>query len=100
MPTEKAILLPRLSKSEAAEQNIDYYYNEERGNHAVRFFEEFLCHSKGKFAGEPFILLPWQKPLIQDLFGWLRVDNDLRRFKMSYISTAKKSGKSTLRMRN
>lgn len=96
MPTEKAIRLPRLSKSEAAEKEIDYYYNAERGGHAVRFFEEFLCHSKGKFAGQPFKLLPWQKPLIEDLFGWLRVENDLRRYKMSYISTAKKSGKSTL----
>jgi phage terminase large subunit-like protein len=96
MPTEKAIRLPRLSKSEAEEQGLEFYYNEQRGLHAVRFFERFLCHSKGKFAGKPFTLLPWQRTMLEELFGWVKVENDLRRYRMAYISTAKKSGKSTI----
>lgn len=88
--------MPRLSKSEAESQGLEFYYNEDRGSHVVRFFETFLCHSKGRFAGKPFSLLPWQKLMLEELFGWLRVENDLRRYRMAYISTAKKSGKSTI----
>lgn len=85
-----------MSKNEAAEQGLEFYFNERRGSHAVRFFEKFLCHSKGKFAGKPFTLLPWQRTMLEELFGWVKIDSDLRRYRMAYISTAKKSGKSTI----
>ena len=96
MEAETKILLPRLPRSEAAEQGLEYYFNEQKAAHVVRFFEEFLYHSKGKFAGKPFALLPWQREMLEDLFGWVRVDDDLRRYRVAYISTAKKSGKSTI----
>ena len=85
-----------MSKNEAAEQGLEFYFNERRGSHAVRFFEKFLCHSKGKFAGKPFTLLPLQRTMLEELFGWVKIDSDLRRYRMAYISTAKKSGKSTI----
>jgi phage terminase large subunit-like protein len=88
--------LQRLSQGEAVEQGLDFYYDGERGDHAVEFFENFLHHSKGKFAGKPFTLLDWQRDMLQELFGWVRVDNDTRRYRMAYISTAKKSGKTTI----
>lgn len=88
--------MPRLSKREAESQGLEFYYNEDLGSHVVRFFETFLCHSKGRFAGKPFSLLAWQKQMLEDLFGWVRVDNGMRRYRMAYISTAKKSGKSTI----
>lgn len=88
--------LQRLSKAEATKQGLDFYYNESRGLHVVRFFEEFLRHSKGKFAGKPFSLLPWQKEMLEELFGWARTSDDTRRYRMAYISTAKKSGKTTI----
>lgn len=64
--------------------------------HAIEFFENWLRHSKGKFAKQPFLLLDWQKEMIAELFGWVRVADDLRRYRVAYISTAKKSGKSTI----
>lgn len=88
--------MERLSKNEATEQGLDYYFNESRAAHIVEFFEGWLRHSKGRFAGKPFRPLSWQRKLLEELFGWVRVDNDLRRYRMAYISTAKKSGKSTL----
>lgn len=88
--------LKPLAKSAAVEQGLEFYFNEVKADHVVEFFETWLFHSKGKFAGKPFILLPWQKTLVRDLFGWVRVEDDLRRFRMAYVSTAKKSGKSTL----
>lgn len=88
--------MPRLSRSEAEAQGLEWYFNEDRAAHVVRFFVKFLRHSKGRFAGRPFKLLPWQQWMIEELFGWVRVDNDTRRFRVAYISTAKKSGKSTI----
>ncbi len=60
------------------------------------FFQRFLRHSKGQFAGKPFELLPWQwESVIRPLFGWKRPDGT-RRFRRAYIEVPKKNGKSTL----
>lgn len=88
--------LQPIEKSEAISQGLDWYFNVGRATHALNFFSEWLRHSKGKFAGQPFDLLPWQAELIAELFGWVRVDDDTRRYRVAYVSTAKKSGKSTL----
>ena len=96
MPTPTTTRLQPLSKSEAVEQGIDYYFDPDKAWHVIEFFEGWLRHSKGRFAGKPFTLLDWQKELLAELFGWVRVDNGMRRYRMAYISTAKKSGKSTL----
>jgi phage terminase large subunit-like protein len=58
------------------------------------FFEKFLKHSKGVFAGKPFVLQPWQRDLLRRLYGWKRPDGT-RRFRRAYIEVPKKQGKST-----
>lgn len=93
MPLPQKILLPRLSRNEAVERGLDYYFDEAKAQHAVDFFERFLVHSKGKFAGQPFTLLPWQKhDVIEELFGWMRVDTDTRKFRIGFIEVPKKNG--------
>lgn len=63
---------------------------------AVQFFARLLRHSKGKWAGEPFILADWQRVnIIEPLFGWLTPEG-VRRFRTAYIEVPKKNGKSTL----
>ena len=71
-------------------------YRADLADHAVDFFEQFLCHSKGRWRGQPFRLLPWQeKHIIRPLFGF--VDDDGRRiYKRASIWIPKKCGKSTL----
>ncbi len=60
------------------------------------FFQQFLRHSKGEWAGQPFELLDWQwREIIAPLFGWLRADGT-RRYRRGYIEVPKKNGKSTL----
>ena len=64
--------------------------------HVVKFFETFLRHSEGKWAGNPFILIDWQKTdLLMPLFGWLRADGT-RRFRHAYVEIPKKNGKSAI----
>lgn len=97
MPLPPKILLPRISRDEAVEQGEPFYFDEDKAAHAVGFFEKFLIHSKGRFAGKPFTLLPWQRnDVIEELFGWMRVDNDRRKYRVGYIEVPKKNGKSTL----
>lgn len=73
------------------------WFDEKAGDYVVQFFAKFLRHSKGrKWAGKPFVLLPWERDdVIMPLFGWKRADG-LRRFRKAWIEVAKKNGKSTL----
>ncbi|NBW19168.1 MAG: terminase large subunit, partial [Caulobacteraceae bacterium] len=58
------------------------------------FFEKILRHSKGQKAGEPFLLLKWQKRVLGDIFGTVNADGS-RKYRVSYIELPKKAGKST-----
>ena len=93
MPLPKKTRLPRLSRSEAADQGKSFYFDPEKAQHAVDFFEKFLVHSKGKFAGQPFTLLEWQKTeVIEELFGLMRLDTYTRKFRVGFIEVPKKNG--------
>lgn len=97
MPLAPPIRWKRISKPRALEKGYAFYFDEKKAAHAVGFFESFLVHSKGKFAGKPFTLLDWQKrEVIEELFGWQRCDTDTRRYRVGYIELPKKNGKSTL----
>lgn len=72
----------------------DSHYDAALADRAVTFIEN-LRHTKGKWAGKRFWLLPWQEQIIRDLFGILRPDNT-RQFHMAYIEIPKKNGKSEL----
>jgi phage terminase large subunit-like protein len=75
-------------------QERGLWFDEEVARRAVRFFEEGLYHSKGEWAGKPFILEGWEAFIIWSLFGWMR--GDYRRFNIAYVEVARKNGKSSL----
>ena len=72
----------------------DSHYNKDKADRAVAFIEH-LCHTKGKWAGQPFLLLPWQEQIVRDLFGIVK-ENGKRQFLTAYIEIPKKQGKSEL----
>jgi phage terminase large subunit-like protein len=72
-----------------------YYYDQEAADKAVDFFPTFLRHHIGEFAGEPFVLMPYQELLLtRPLFGWKRADDGLRRFRKLFAFIPKGAGKS------
>jgi phage terminase large subunit-like protein len=73
----------------------DVYFDAEKAGKAVKFFS-FLRHSKGAWAGKPFVLGPWQAFIVGSLFGWLASKDGLRRFRTAYVEVPRKNGKSTL----
>ena len=68
-------------------------YSPRAAQHVVNFFG-CLKHSKGEWAGKPFVLEAWQVFVLANLFGWSRA-NGTRRFNEAYIEVARKNGKSS-----
>lgn len=66
-------------------------YDEKKADRAVTFIEN-LRHTKGKWAGKRFWLLPWQEQLIRDIFGVVKEDG-YRQFRTAFVEICKKVGK-------
>jgi phage terminase large subunit-like protein len=73
-----------------------FYFDEKAANRCVTFIERHIKHIKGELGGTPFLLEPFQKKIVRDLFGWKYRETNLRRFRTSYICLPRKNGKSTL----
>lgn len=67
------------------------HYDKARADRAVMFIEN-LCHTKGKWEGQPFWLFPWQEQIVRDVFGIVD-DAGRRQFKTAYVEIPKKQGK-------
>jgi phage terminase large subunit-like protein len=66
-------------------------YDEAKAKRAVNFFNS-LKHTKGKWKGVPFDLLPWQNKVISDIFGTVK-ENGYRQYNTAYVEISKKNGK-------
>lgn len=71
-------------------------YDEKKAERAVKFISN-LKHTKGKFYGKRFELLPWQEKIIRDVYGTVRDENpEIRQYSTAYVEIPKKQGKSEL----
>ena len=70
------------------------YFEQAKADRAVNFIKQ-LKHTKGKWRGVPFTLLPWQEQALRDIFGTMR-DSGYRQYTMAYLEVPKKMGKSEL----
>jgi len=68
--------------------------DKEKAERAVNIYES-LRHTKGRFYGRPFTLLPWERKIIWDVYGTLK-PNGTRQYRYVYIEIPKKNGKSEL----
>jgi phage terminase large subunit-like protein len=67
----------------------------------VDWFPKYLVHTKGDFAGHPFVLDEWQRrDIVAPIFGTLVYDIELqawiREIRQAYVELPRKSGKSEL----
>ena len=70
------------------------HYDKAKADRAIAFISN-LRHTKGKWSGKKFELLPWQEQIIRDIFGIVK-ENDKRQFTNAFIEIPKKNGKSEL----
>lgn len=89
------LITPLRSVLDSKAEAKGFYYDPAEAARACRFFEEFLVHSKGDFAGQPFLLQLWQRDYFSKLYGWKRSDGT-RRFRKAYSEIPKKNGKTTM----
>ena len=70
-------------------------YDPDKAKPWINFFQKRLTHTKGIFAKKPFMLAPWQRQIVSDLFGTVK-SNGLRQYSTAYVEVPKKNGKSEL----
>lgn len=59
------------------------------------YCESFLTLTKGKWQGQPFNLMEFQDEVCGSLFGWISLQDGLRRFRRGYVEMCKKNSKTT-----
>lgn len=75
---------------------LGYTWDPDEGTRVVTFFESYLHHHKGEWAGQRLIPEPWQKgEILIPLFSWFRPDGT-RRFRVAWIELPRKNTKSTM----
>jgi phage terminase large subunit-like protein len=78
-----------------------FVFDDDLARRAIEFIEQ-LPHTKGVWAStyggrsNKIKLEDWQQFIIAELFGWVHVDTNLRRFNRAYIQVARKNGKTTM----
>ncbi len=78
----------------AHERNLRF--DPDAAQHIIDFIETYCRHSQGEWAGNPFLLGPWQKAMLWILYGWCFKDTGFRRYRYAYAELAKGNGKSCL----
>lgn len=74
-------------------------FNADAAAKALEFFPVMLCHTEGELAGTPFVLQPWQRAIVANLFGWQKRDDHgrwVRRYREAFILVARKNGKTPM----
>ena len=81
---------------EITDDSLRWIFDVQEATRFLEFIQTFTSHTRGEWAGRPFILSDWQSYLIANLFGWKERDSDLRRYRTATLFVARKSGKTQL----
>lgn len=68
-------------------------FDQARADEVIRFVE--LLKLTGDFHGKPFVLLPWQRDVLEQVYGTVREDG-ARQYRYAYLEIPKKNGKTEL----
>ena len=80
---------------ELTRDNWQWEFDVAEAQRWVEFIGKFCTHTRGEWAGKPFVLSPWQQFFVANLFGW-RNEHGVRRFRTAFLYVARKSGKTQL----
>lgn len=73
-----------------------YVFDARAADAACHFFRLHVRHTLGEWAGKPFVLAPWQRKFVRDIFGWRRRADGTRLYRRAYLWVPRRNGKSTL----
>lgn len=80
-------------KISAISKAFPYHFAPARAEKVCKFLSN-LTHTKGEWAGQPIVLMDWQRFIVCSIFGWVRKDNGYRRFQKARVYVPRKNGKS------
>jgi phage terminase large subunit-like protein len=89
-----AHLLRLLPEYDPFAQGEGYGFDTHAAGRAIGWMEHHLKLAKGRKARQSFILEPWQKCIVANLFGWKHLETGLRRYRSALLYVPKKNGKS------
>jgi len=70
-------------------------FDRDKAERVKQFIRARCSHTSGEWAGQRFVLLPWQEEIIDKLFGMVYEDGS-RQYRFCYIEIPKKNGKTEL----
>ena len=76
-------------------EDFEWTFDPVEARRWIDFIGKFCKHTRGEWAGRPFLLSPWQQFFVAQLFGWRNADG-VRRYRTAYLYVARKSGKTQL----
>jgi len=89
-----------LEKLKSSYENNRYRYDSTESLRRIRFIEKECKHFEAPWAGKPFILMLWQKALIDAIYGFKLYDENegawVRRFTEVLLLCSRKNGKTPL----
>jgi len=68
-------------------------YDKHKAERVIKFIERITTHTKGELAKQPFMLEPFQKQVISDIFGNVNEDG-LRITREAFLFWPRKNGKT------
>jgi len=77
-------------------EGFPYSYEPALAVRPIRFAAQFRLYS-GEGRGKPLELLPWQRFIVSQVYGWrLRANPHKRRYAYAYVAVPRKNGKTGL----
>lgn len=76
-------------------EDFPYIWDEGEAERIVDWFAH-LRHTKGILAKKPICLVPWQKFVLCQIYGWRHKDTGKRRFRLSFVEVGRKNAKSQM----
>ena len=76
---------------EILDDSLRWVFDVEEATRFLEFIQTFTTHTRGEWAGRPFILSDWQAYLVANLFGWKERGSNLRRYRTAALFVARKS---------
>lgn len=76
-------------------QDKEFFFDEKKGNKAIKFVEGFCRHHEGALAPNKIVLEEWQKAATQVVFGVVGSDG-FRQYREILLGMGRKNGKTLL----
>jgi phage terminase large subunit-like protein len=71
-----------------------WVFDPDRAARAIGWIEGHCRFIQGPKTGEPFLLEPWEKAIVANLYGWWTPDGKERRYRQVLLMTGRGNGKS------